>query len=63
VVKGKFVFRISFVYSDGPAIWVNDKLDKGQTNKCATFNSDMLTLGQKDKDEQFDIHNFELFIL
>jgi hypothetical protein len=23
----------------------------------------MLTLGQKDKDEQFDIHNFELFIL
>jgi hypothetical protein len=42
---------------------VNDKLDRGQTNRCATFNSDMLTLGQKDKDEQFEIHNFELFIL
>jgi hypothetical protein len=48
---------------DGPAIWVNETLDRGQTNHCATFNNDMLTLGQKDKDEQFEIHNIELFLL
>lgn len=30
---------------DGPAIYVNDTLDKGQTNACATFNSPLLTLG------------------
>jgi hypothetical protein len=48
---------------DGPAIYVNDTLDKGQTNACATFNSPLLTLGQKPMDEAFDIHNLELFIL
>ena len=53
----------NLLYSDGPAIWINEKLDKGQTNRSATFNNDMLTLGAKDKDEQYDIHNIELFIL
>lgn len=25
------------IYSDGPAIWVNDTLEKGQTNCSGTF--------------------------
>lgn len=48
---------------DGPAIWVNDTLTRGQTNQCATFNSDMLTHGEKAKDDHFEIHNLELFIV
>ena len=62
-VKGKVSIQIYAFYSDGPAVWVNDTLDRGQTNRCLTFESDMLTLGEKDKDEQFEIHNMEFYLL
>lgn len=48
---------------DGPAIWVNETLDKGQTNTSATFNNELLTLGEKTKDDLYEIHNIELYIL
>ncbi len=62
VVRGKFN-RSNLEYSDGPAIWVNEKLSRGQTNKSNTFNNEILTLGQKNHDDVFDIHNLEVFIL
>ncbi len=30
---------------EGPAIWVNDRLERGQSNKSATFGNEILTLG------------------
>ena len=48
---------------DGPAIWVNETLERGQTNCSATFANQLLNGGEKGKDEQFDIHNIELYIL
>lgn len=60
-MKGKT--EILIIYSDGPAIWVNDTLEKGQTNECATFANSLLNCGEKGKDEQFDIHNIEIYIL
>ena len=51
------------IFRDGPAIWVNDTLERGQTNCSATFGNQLLNGGVKGKDEQYDIHNFELYIL
>lgn len=51
------------MFSDGPAIWVNEKLERGQSNKSLTFNNEILTLGEKYVDDTFDIHNLEVFIL
>ena len=48
---------------DGPAIWVNEKLERGQSNSCMTFENPILTLGEKNRDDTFDIHNLEVFIL
>mmetsp|Transcript_18413 Transcript_18413/g.17534 ORF Transcript_18413/g.17534 Transcript_18413/m.17534 type:complete len:100 (+) Transcript_18413:1296-1595(+) len=48
---------------DGPAIYVDETLDKGQTNACPTFGNPLLTLGEKGVDDAYDIHNIELFIL
>lgn len=48
---------------EGPAIWVNDRLERGRTNKCDTFGNEILTLGQKHLDDNYDIHNLEVFIL
>lgn len=45
VEKGKHLINLFIFNSDGPAIWVNETLDKGQTNACATFANDLLTLG------------------
>lgn len=42
---------------------MNDTLDRGQTNSSATFGNDLLTLGVKTVDDNFDIHNIELFTL
>ncbi len=62
--KGKITLSIIILeYSDGPALWVNATLEKGQTNKSATFGNELLNLGEKNKDELFEIHNMELFIL
>lgn len=63
-VKGKINFHIyNAIYRDGPAIWVNDTLDRGQTNACATYGNPMLTFGEKGVDEQYEIHNVELFMI
>jgi hypothetical protein len=65
-VKGKNIFifnKIFYLYRDGPALWVNETLDRGQTNACPTFGNPMLTFGEKGKDETYEIHNIELFIL
>ncbi|TNV70582.1 hypothetical protein FGO68_gene8104 [Halteria grandinella] len=48
---------------DGPAIWVNERLERGHSNKSATFGNEILTLGQRHIDDTFDIHNLEVFIL
>ena len=48
---------------DGPALWVNETLDRGQTNACATFGNPMLTFGEKGKDETYEIHHIEVYIL
>ena len=38
-------------------------MTKGQTNASATFKNDILTLGEKAKDDQFDIYDFELILV
>lgn len=52
-----------YLCRDGPAIWVNETLDKGQTNHSATFGNELLTMGVKNADDLYEIHNFELYIL
>jgi hypothetical protein len=42
---------------------VNETLERGQTNCSATFANQLLNGGEKGKDEQFEIHNLELYIL
>lgn len=49
--KGKNIYLYQPYFSDGPALWVNETLDRGQTNACATFGNPMLTFGEKGKDE------------
>lgn len=44
-------------------MWINETLTRGQTNACLTYKSEMLTLGEKAKDDQFEIHNFEVFLV
>ena len=61
--KGKNLSISIILYSDGPALRVNKTLDQGQSNQCPTFNSPILTLGKKNVDDIFVIHNLELFIL
>jgi hypothetical protein len=62
--KGKNNFYMNVIsYSDGPALRINEKLEKGQTNQCNTFGSPILTMGQKNIDDMFEIYNFEVFIL
>jgi hypothetical protein len=51
------------VSRDGPAIWVNDRLERGQSNRSKTFDNEILTLGEKYVDDTFDIHNLEVFIV
>jgi hypothetical protein len=48
---------------DGPAIRVNETLDKGQTNASGTYKNPPLTLGEKFVDDLYNIHNLEIFIL
>jgi len=48
---------------DGPAIWVNEKLERGQSNRSQTFENQILTCGEQYVDDTFDIHNLEVFIL
>lgn len=48
---------------DGPALRINEKLEKGQTNQCETFGSPILTMGQKNIDDMFEIYNLEVFML
>ena len=49
-VKGK-IFNFINNFRDGPALWVNETLTRGQTNACLTYKSEMLTLGEKAKDD------------
>ena len=64
VVKGNLYNLYNLLsYSDGPALWVNETLERGQTNMSATFANELLNGGEKGKDEQYDIHNLELYIL
>jgi hypothetical protein len=42
---------------------VGEFLDSGQSNMSATFKNPILTLGEKNKDDLFEIHKFEIFIL
>lgn len=64
VEKGKYLYHVTDkLFSDGPAIWVNDTLTRGQTNQSLTYNNELLTLGEKAKDDTYEIHNLELFIL
>ena len=62
--KGKNQLCLNlFRYSDGPALRINERLEKGQTNQCNTFGSPILTMGQKNIDDMFDIYNLEVFML
>jgi hypothetical protein len=61
VVKGKLLFFNS--YREGPALRVGEFLDAGQSNKCMTFGNPILTLGEKHKDDMFNIYKLEVFIL
>lgn len=61
-----FIYYFTLMFQsirDGPAIWVNEKLERGQTNYSLTFNNKILTGGEKYCDDTYDIHNIEVFIL
>jgi len=48
---------------DGPALWLHESLTRGQTNRCHTYENEVLTMGKDTAGNFFEVMVLELFIL